>query len=220
MNTDRRSTMHSAVTIFAISLSLAVLSGSLFQTIRGANASFVPAPTTTTPRSQSSLALVPPRRIFHCQNRATSIQSRIALQVKLRDFMDGGKKKNDPDSFDISNLDRRTKISQQLLTKSTPEIKRELEYTYGISTVALRGRDKLIEALVDARLKGSSQNVSGVAGTPGVVTPPTPRTTATSPTKDFRQVNINHGPDIETMNVGEIKRELKLYGINVDAFVE
>jgi hypothetical protein len=137
--------------------------------------------------------------------------------VKLRDFMDDGKKKNDPDSFDISNLDRRTKISHQLLTKSTPEIKRELEYTYGISTVALRGRDKLISALVDARLKGSSQNVSGVAATPGVTAP---KTTTTSPTKDFRQVNINHGPDIETMNIGEIKRELKLYGINVDAFVE
>ena len=152
----------------------------------------------------------------------SSIKSRIVLQVKLRDFMDDGKKKNDPDSFDISNLDRRAKLSHQLLTKSTPEIKRELEYSYGISTVALRGRDKLISALVDARLKGSSQNVSGVAGgTPGVKsTPPPQRTTATSPTKDFRQVNISHGPDIETMGVGEIKRELTLYGVNVDAFVE
>eukprot|EP00985_Skeletonema_marinoi_P007943 scaffold3541_cov80-Skeletonema_marinoi.AAC.1 len=90
------------------------------------------------------------------------IQSRTVLQIKLRDFMDDGKKKNDPDSFDISNLDRRTQLSHQLLTKSTPEIKRELEYTYGISTVGLRGRDKLISALVDARLKGSSQN-AGVA---------------------------------------------------------
>ena len=219
MKTIRRSTMHSIVVVLALSLSIAVISGSLF---RGASALFVHAPNTPTLRSRRTLALVPQKRSLHNQYIPRSqsiIQTRTVLQIKLRDFMDDGKKKNDPDSFDISNLDRRTKLSHQLLTKSTPEIKRELEYTYGISTVGLRGRDKLISALVDARLKGSSQN-AGVAGSPGVKSAPPQRTTATSPTKDFRQININHGPDIETMGVGEIQRELKLYGVNVDAFVE
>lgn len=221
----RRSAMYAAVKLISISLGLSLLSCSLLETVVSANASFVSAPSMPgVTYSQSSLALVSPRRIVHCQNRSTQrnrispIQSRIALQVKLRDFMDDGKKKSDPDLFDISNLDRRTKLAHQLQSKSTPEIKRELEYTYGISTVALRGRDKLINALIDARLKGSSQNVSGVTGTKATVTQ---RTTATvPPKKDFRQVNMNHGPNIETMGVSEIKRELKLYGVNVDAFVE
>ncbi len=219
MNAIRRSTMQFLVVMFAMSLS-----GSLFETITGANASFAHAPSTLNLRSRSLLALVPPRSSFRRQIAPRSqriIQSRTALQIKLRDYMGDGKKKNDPDSFDVSNLDRRTKLSHQLLTKSTPEIKRELEYTYGISTVGLMGRDKLISALVDARLKGSSQSVSGVAGSPEVKSPPPQRTTATSPnSKDFRQINTNHGPDIEKMGVGDIKRELKLYGVNVDAFVE
>ena len=215
--------MHSLVVLFAVSLSVLVRPGSLFETIRGASASFVHAPSTPTLRSRSSRALVPPERSCHSQNLPRSqriIQSRTVLRMKLRDYMGDDKKKNDPDSFDISNLDRRTKLSHELLNKSTPEIKRELEYTYGISTSGLMGRDKLVSALVDARLKGSSQSVSGVAGSPAVKSTPPQRTTATSPTKDFRQINSNHGPDIETMGVGEITRELKLYGVNVDAFVE
>ena len=33
-------------------------------------------------------------------------------------------------------------------------------------------------------------------------------------------INMNHGPDIKTMGVSEIKRELKLYGITTDSFLE
>ena len=79
----------------------------------------------------------------------------------------------------------------------------------------------MISVLVDARLKGISQNVSGVTGTPAKAETTSSRITATAPpTNDVRQVNMNHGPDIETLGVGEMKRELKLYGVNVDSFVE
>ena len=205
--------------VLAVSLSLALLLGSTLETIKCASAAFVSTPATPKFHNRNPAAFTPSKGSFHFRNGPRShniIQSRIVLQIKLRDFMDDGKKKNDPDSFDISNLDRETKLSHQLQSKSTSEIKRELEYTYGIPTVALRGRDKLISALVDARLKGSSQNVSGVAGTPASPQ----RTTATSPAKDFRQSKRSHGPDVDKMRVGEIKRELKLYGVNVDAFIE
>ena len=33
-------------------------------------------------------------------------------------------------------------------------------------------------------------------------------------------INMNHGPDIKTMRIPEIKRELHLYGIKTDDFLE
>ena len=120
------------------------------------------------------------------------------------------------------------KLIKQLSNLSTQEIKRELEHTHSISTVALRGKHMLVKTLVNARIrkkkksdvndkKKKGENVGNVSTSKSSVA----RTTNSDyNTGSSNSINMNHGPDIKTMGVSEIKRELQLYGITTDGFLE
>ncbi|KAL9178995.1 hypothetical protein ACHAXT_011968 [Thalassiosira profunda] len=128
-----------------------------------------------------------------------------ALHVKsLRDILDDGPP---PQNLEMGNGPewQRQRLTKQLLNLSTREIQRELEHAHGVQTVALRGKAQLVAALAEARLGGTAVGASPVnfAGSMGNA-----------------GVNMNHGPDVKTMGAGEIKRELQLYGVGTDQFLE
>ena len=125
------------------------------------------------------------------------------------------------------------KLIKQLSNLSTQEIKRELEHTHSISTVALRGKHMLVKTLVNARIrKKKKRNKSDVndkkkkgENVGGNVSSRSKSSVARTTNSDYNtgssnSINMNHGPDIKTMGVSEIKRELQLYGITTDGFLE
>jgi len=173
--------------------------------------------------------------------------STASLSLSLRDIMDDGplippSTNNDvyntPEYAQQEQQQEQQLLAQKLLNLSTQEIKRELEHVHGISTVALRGKTQLVEALVDARFKllnhdnngygavmmdnndGVSSSSGGV-GTSSRSSASSSSTSSNSNSNNGYNINMNHGPDIKTMGVAEIKRELQLYGIlTTDEFVE
>eukprot|EP00970_Alexandrium_tamarense_P015194 scaffold4795_cov185-Alexandrium_tamarense.AAC.8 len=153
------------------------------------------------------------------------------LLGSLRDILgDGsGNKNKSASNSHINTVEERQKLTKKLQNTSTQEIKRELEQKYKINTGALRGKDQLITALVMARLTGSlsvpPSDIGGVdpnfrdqfvqfeeieerargmgnsrPGGSGIFTP--------------------SSKDIGSMGIGEIKRELQMYGVNTDSFIE
>lgn len=131
-----------------------------------------------------------------------------------------------------------TKLTNQIKNKSTSEIKKELEHTYRISTTDIRGKENLVKRLVDARLmsikddidsvkngkKIDSTSVDGaVSGVSAAKSSNSEQQSANHSTSNINSnsdINMNHGPDIKTMRIPEIKRELHLYGIKTDDFLE
>ena len=159
-------------------------------------------------------------QIHRPQMRKTS----IVLQGSLRDILNDGPvsaTKSDVNSL-IDTVEKRQKLTNQLQNSSTQEIKRELEQTYRISTAALRGKDQLITALVMARLNGSLS----VPPTEGGVDPnfrdqyQEPPRGASNASGSAWVNNANYQKDMELMGVGEIKRELQLYGISTDGYAD
>eukprot|EP00804_Cyclotella_cryptica_P019604 CCRYP_014348-RA/>CCRYP_014348-RA protein AED:0.25 eAED:0.25 QI:0/-1/0/1/-1/1/1/0/1158 len=147
-----------------------------------------------------------------------------ALHGSLRDILNDGPastSRSDLNSH-IDTVEMRQKLTNQLQTISTQEIRRELEQTYNISTASLRGKDQLITALVMARLTGSLS----VSPTDGGVNPNfrdqyvEPGRGASTGANPPLVNNANYEKDIDLMGVGEIKRELQLYGVVTDAYAD
>ncbi|KAL7486662.1 hypothetical protein ACHAW6_012261 [Cyclotella cf. meneghiniana] len=147
-----------------------------------------------------------------------------ALQGSLRDILNDGPasvSRSDLNSH-IDTVEQRQKLTNQLQSLSTQEIRRELEQTYKISTATLRGKDQLITALVMARLMGSLS----VSPTDAGVDPNfrdqyvEPARASSSAAGSPLVNNANYQKDIDLMGVGEIKRELQLYGVATDAYVD
>lgn len=143
----------------------------------------------------------------------------------LRDILNDGGPITTSESVNsqIDTVEQRQKLTNQLKNFSTQEIKRELEQTYKISTASLRGKDQLITALVMARLTGSLS----VPPTEGGVDPnfrdqykEPLRGDSNNANGSSWVSNANYQQDMELMSVGEIKRELQLYGVSGDAYTD
>ena len=146
-----------------------------------------------------------------------------ALRGSLRDILnDGPLTTSESVNSQIDTVEQRQKLTNQLKNFSTQEIKRELEQTFKISTAALRGKDQLITALVMARLTGSLS----VPPTDGGVDPNfrdqyNEPTRGDAPRNGSTWVNnANYQKDMELMSVGEIKRELQIYGVLIDEYAD
>ena len=141
----------------------------------------------------------------------------------LRDILnDGPTTASESVNSQIDTVEQRQKLTNQLKNFSTQEIKRELEQTYKISTAALRGKDQLITALVMARLTGSLSTPPADVGVD-----PNFRDQYKEPSRRESAANgfpwgnnANYHKDMELMSDGEIKRELLLYGISIDGYVD
>ncbi|KAL7507462.1 hypothetical protein ACHAXN_005407 [Cyclotella atomus] len=153
----------------------------------------------------------------HARKRLT------VLRGSLRDILnDGPTTASEIVNSHIDTVEQRQKLTNQLKNFSTQEIKRELEQTYKISTAALRGKDQLISALVMARLTGSLSTPPMDGGVD-----PNFRDEYKEPSRGESYANgsswlnnANYQKDMELMSVGEIKRELQLYGVSVDMYAD
>ena len=165
---------------------------------------------------------------FTARYMVQSLQARSKMTVfrgSLRDILNDGGPITTSESVNsqLDTVEQRQKLTNQLKNFSTQEIKRELEQTYKISTAALRGKDQLITALVMARMTGSLS----VPPTEGGVDPnfrdqyKDPLRGESNNANGSSWVNnANYQKDMELMSVGEIKRELQLYGVSGDAYTD
>jgi hypothetical protein len=162
----------------------------------------------------------------HQHSVSLPLQARKRISVlhgSLRDILnDGPTTASESVNSHIDTVEQRQKLTNQLKNFSTQEIKRELEQTYKISTAALRGKDQLITALVMARLTGSLSAPPSEGGVD-----PNFRDQYKDPSRLEAKANgsswvnnANYQKDMELMSVGEIKRELQLYGVIVDAYAD
>lgn len=159
----------------------------------------------------------------HCTSVLLPMQARKSVCIlngSLRDILnDGPTTASESVNSLIDTVEQRQKLTNQLKNFSTQEIKRELEQTYNISTAALRGKDQLITALVMARLTGSLSTPPMDGGVD-----PNFRDQYKEPIREPNVSswvnNANYQKDMELMSVGEIKRELQLYGVPADVYAD